>query len=55
MLRQFHHDEAGATEALKKAESGDAIGVLTDKKFGHGDIDLIWGYKGLAAPDWKRG
>ena len=52
---QFRHDEGGATEALNKAESGDATGALEDKRFGYGDIDLVWGFRGIAPPDWKNG
>jgi hypothetical protein len=40
---------------LAVGEPGDAIGALQGKKFGHGDIDLIWGYKGIAAPKWEHG
>ena len=32
-----------------------SIGALEDKKFGYGDVDLIWGYKGIAAPEWEKG
>jgi hypothetical protein len=55
ILREFRHDEAGATAALKKAENGEAIGALKDKKFGHGDVDLVWGYRGERPPEWKGG
>jgi hypothetical protein len=33
----------GATEPLEKAQEGDALGALEDKKFGYGDMDLIRG------------
>jgi hypothetical protein len=55
VFREFRHDEAGATEALEKEQGGEAIGALEDRKFGHGDVDLVWGYEGDGAPEWARG
>jgi hypothetical protein len=52
---EFHHDEKGATAALVEVQDGEAIGALVDKNFGHGDVDLVWGYKGIAPPEWKQG
>lgn len=55
VFREFRHDEVGATAALEKAQSGDSVGALQDRKFGHGDVDLVWGYRGDGSPEWKKG
>jgi hypothetical protein len=55
VFRQFRHDEMGATEALEEADDGDALAVLEEKQFGYGDVDLVWGYRGIAAPEWEKG
>jgi hypothetical protein len=55
VFREFRHNEAGATAALEKEQNGEAIGALEEKKFGHGDVDLVWGYKGDGPPAWKKG
>lgn len=55
VFREFRHDEAGATAALEKRRDGEAIGALEDRKFGHGDVDLVWGYEGDGPPAWKKG
>jgi N12 class adenine-specific DNA methylase len=48
VLRNFHHDAAGAIAELQRRQSGEAIGALHHPQVG--DIDLIWGGKtyGLA-------
>ena len=55
VFRQFLHDERGATEALESAQTGEALAVLEEKAFGYGDVDLVWGYEGIAAPEWDKG
>ena len=55
VFREFRHDETGATSALERAQSGDALGALQDKNLGYGDVDLIWNYPGDGPPDWEHG
>ena len=53
--RQFRNDEVGATKALEDEQSGEALGALEENRFGYGPVDLVWGYKGIAPPEWERG
>jgi hypothetical protein len=54
VFREFRHDELGATRALEAAGGEDAVGALEEKRFGYGDVDLLWGYPGIAEPEWER-
>lgn len=44
VLREFHHDAAGAIARLQDLGSGNAIGALYHPEVG--DIDLVWGEPG---------
>ena len=49
ILRQFHHDDAGAIAKLMELGTGDAIGALWHPEVG--DIDLVWGEEGTSRSD----
>ncbi len=53
VLRQFHHDAAGAIAELRTRQSGDAIGALNHP--GIGDVDLVWGQPGTESKGFEDG
>ena len=46
VLRNFHHDGAGAIDELRKRQEGDAIAALHHPDPRVGDVALVWGEPG---------